>query len=308
VTLGGLAVKIFVDTAEIDEIKTAISWGIVDGVTTNPSLIKKAVDRRQGKVTMEEYIKEIVKITQGPVSLEVLGGTAEKMIKEGRLLYKKFSHYGKVAIKIPVNPSIQEKDGLEFDGLKAIKQLSNEGIPINVTLIMNPEQALLAAKAGAAYASPFAGRIDDYIRTKMGMKIGVDFKKDSYFDSELIRRAAEKKTNAFMNNLGSVTETCHSDEVRKLFEFGQDDGVRSGVELVAKILQIYRNYNIKTEVIAASIRNPRQAREVAELGVHIATLPFEVIQGMVTHYKTTEGMRNFTADIVPPYRDLFKQE
>jgi len=300
--------KIFVDTAEIDEIKTAISWGIVDGVTTNPSLIKKAVDRRQGKVTMEKYIKEIVKITPGPVSLEVLGGTADKMIKEGRLLYKKFSHYGKVAIKIPVNPSTQENDGLEFDGLKAIKQLSSEGIPINVTLIMNPKQALLAAKAGAAYASPFAGRIDDYIRTKMGMKMGVDFQKDSYFDSELIRRATKKKANKFMNNLGSVDETSRSDEVRKLFEFGQDDGVRSGVDLVAKILQIYRNYNIKTEVIAASIRNPRQAREVAELGVHIATLPFEVIQGMVTHCKTTEGMRNFTADIVPPYRDLFKQE
>ena len=300
--------KIFIDTAEIDEIETAISWGIVDGVTTNPSLIKKAVDKRQGKITMEEYIKEIVKIVPGPVSLEVLGGPAEEMIKQGRLLYGKFTPYGKVAIKIPVNPSIQGDDGLEFDGLRAIKQLSSDGIPINVTLIMTPEQALLAAKAGAAYASPFAGRIDDYIRTKMGLKLGVDFQKDSYFDSELIKKATENKINEPMNSSGSVSETYRSNKVKNLLELGQDNGVLSGIDLVASILRIYRNYCFKTEVIAASIRNPRQAREVAELGVHIATLPFEVIQGMVEHYKTTEGMRSFTADIVPPYRDLFKQE
>jgi transaldolase len=278
--------KIFVDTAEIDEVKTAISWGVVDGVTTNPSLIKKAVDKRQGKVTMAEYIEEIVKITPGPVSLEVLGGKANEMIKQGRLLYKKFSPYGNVAIKIPVNPSLQENDDLEFDGLKAIKHLSNEGIPINVTLIMTPEQALLAAKAGAAYASPFAGRIDDYIRTKMGLKLGTDFQKDSYFSLDLVRKFCDKKDA----------------------EIGQDNGVWSGVNLVARIMKIYQNYGFKTEVIAASIRNPRQAREVAELGVHIATLPFEVIQGMVTHVKTSEGMRSFTADIVPSYRDLFSRE
>jgi transaldolase len=300
--------KIFIDTAEIDEIKTAISWGIVDGVTTNPSLIKKAVDKRQGKVTMEEYIKEIVKIVPGPVSLEVLGGTACEMIKQGKLLYKKFSPCGEVAIKIPVNPSMKEDDGLEFDGLGAIRQLSSEGIPINVTLIMTPEQALLAAKAGAAYASPFAGRIDDYIRTEMGLKIGVDFEKDSYFDFELLKKIAEKKTNELTDSLGSVPVPYQSNEAKKISESGQDNGVSGGVDLVARILRIYRNYSFKTEVIAASIRNPRQAREVAELGVHIATLPFEVIEGMVTHYKTMEGMRNFTADIVPPYRDLFEQD
>jgi len=278
--------KIFVDTAEIEEIRTAISWGVVDGVTTNPSLIKKAVDKRQGKVSMAEYIEEIVKITPGPVSLEVLGGTADEMIKQGRLLYKKFSPYGNVAIKIPVNPSLNENDSLQFDGLKATRQLSNEGIPVNVTLIMAPEQALLAAKAGAAYASLFAGRIDDYIRIKMGLKLGTDFGKDSYFDAEPAKKDYETKN----------------------VEMRQDNGVWSGVDLVARILRIYQNYGFKTEVIAASIRNPRQAREVAELGVHIATLPFEVIQGMVTHVKTIEGMRSFTADIVPPYRELFSHE
>lgn len=300
--------KIFVDTAEIEEIKTAISWGIVDGVTTNPSLIKKAVDRRQGKITMEEYIEEIVKISPGPVSLEVLGGKCDKIIKEGRLLYKKFSKHGKVAIKIPVNPSIQKNDGLEFDGLKAIKQLSSEGIPINVTLVMSPEQALLAAKAGATYVSPFAGRVDDYIRSKMGMRIGKDFQKDSYFDTKRIQMIAERKIDDLIDSSRSVAEIYNDVEGWKFWEQVQDNGVWSGVDLVAEILNIYRNYDIKTEVIAASIRNPRQAREVAELGVHIATLPFEVIQGMISHYKTMEGMQTFTADIVPPYRALFDQE
>jgi len=275
--------KIFVDTAEIEEIKIAVSWGIVDGVTTNPSLIKKAVDRRQGKITMTEYIKEIVMVTPGPVSLEVLGGTADEMVAQGRLLYKKFSPYGNVAIKIPVNPSLQENDSNQFDGLKAIKQLSSNSIPVNVTLVMSPEQALLAAKAGASYASPFAGRIDDYIRVKMGMKMGTDFKKDSYFDAYPSIKDYETKNP----------------------ELRQDSGVWSGVDLVARIMKIYRNYGYKTEIIAASIRNPRQAREVAELGVHIATLPFDVIQGMVAHTKTFEGMQSFTSDIVPPYRELF---
>jgi len=306
--IGGPLMKIFVDTAEIEEIKTAISWGIVDGVTTNPSLIKKAVDRRQGKITMEEYIEEIVKISPGPVSLEVLGGKCDKIIKEGRLLYKKFSKHGKVAIKIPVNPSIQKNDGLEFDGLKAIKQLSSEGIPINVTLVMSPEQALLAAKAGATYVSPFAGRVDDYIRSKMGMRIGKDFQKDSYFDTKRIRMIAERKIDDLIDSSRSVAEIYNDVEGWKFWEQVQDNGVWSGVDLVAEILNIYRNYDIKTEVIAASIRNPRQAREVAELGVHIATLPFEVIQGMISHYKTMEGMQTFTADIVPPYRALFDQK
>ena len=278
--------KIFVDTAEIEEIKTAVSWGIVDGVTTNPSLIKKAVDKRQGKVTMAEYIEEIVRVTPGPVSLEVLGGAADEMVAQGKLLYKRFSPHGNVAIKVPVNPSLQESDGNQFDGLKATKQLSGSGIPVNVTLVMSPEQELLAAKAGASYASPFAGRIDDYIRTKMGLKMGTDFKKDSYFKAY------------------PSTED-HENENQEL---RQDNGVWSGVDLVARILKIYRNYGYKTEVIAASIRNPRQAREVAELGVHIATLPFDVIQGMVAHAKTFEGMRSFTSDIVPPYRDLFSHK
>jgi transaldolase len=300
--------KIFIDTAELAEIKQAIFWGVVDGATTNPSLIKKAVDKRQGKVTMEEYIKEIVKIVPGPVSLEVLGGTAENMIRQGRLLYETFSQYGEVAIKIPVNPSIKQDDGLEFDGLKAIKQLSSEAIPINVTLIMTPEQALLAAKAGAAYASPFAGRIDDYVRSRIGMKLGVDFEKSSYFDFGLTGKIVERKINDNIDSSSSMLEACNNKEIQKLMATGQDNGVLSGVDLVARILQIYRCYGFKTEVIAASIRNPRQAREVAELGVHIATLPFDVIQGMVSHYKTFEGMKSFTADIVPQYRDLFERK
>jgi len=300
--------KIFIDTADLDEIKQAISWGVVDGVTTNPSLIKKAVDRRGGKVTMEEYIKEIVKISPGPVSLEVLGGSADDMTTQGRLLYNKFSPHGDVAIKIPINPSINKDDGLEFEGLQATRQLSSEGIPINVTLIMTPEQALLAAKAGGAYTSPFAGRIDDYIRSNLGMKRGVDFQKEDYFDYDLLRRTREKKLRDVIGSSGLAFEVYRSETARSLAEEGTDNGVLSGVDLVAKILQVYRCYGFKTEVIAASIRNPRQAREVAELGVHIATLPFDVIKGMIGHYKTIEGMKSFTADIVPQYREIFERE
>ena len=298
--------KIFLDTAELDEIKKAVSWRIIDGVTTNPSLIKKAVDRRNGKISMEDYIKEIVKITPGPVSLEVISQIAEDMIKQGRLLHENFSPFGEVAIKIPINPSLKDGDGLDFEGLKAIRQLIKEGIAVNTTLIMTPEQALLAAKAGAAYASPFAGRIDDYIRANLGMKIGEDFQKGDYFNHELLRKARERKLIEAIEHAGSIREAYEKREINILQSQGQDHGIYSGVDLVAKILRIYRLYGFKTEVIAASIRNPRQVREVAELGVHIATLPFNVLKEMVKHYKTTEGMRRFMEDIVPQYQDLFE--
>jgi len=299
--------KIFIDTAELDEIKQAFSWGVIDGVTTNPSLIKKAVDKRKGEITMEEYIKEILKTVPGPVSLEVIATKADEMIEQGRLLYGKFSPYGEVAVKIPVNPSMGD-DGLDFDGLRAIRQLCREDIPVNCTLVMTPEQALLAAKAGAVYVSPFAGRIDDYIRARLGMKIGVDFKKEDYFDYELLKRTSETKLEENTKRFNSVAEVYQSKEVKSLVDLVQDNGIRSGVDLVAKILKIYRNYGYKTQVIAASIRNARQAREVAELGVDIATLPFEVIKEMIKHHKTVEGMRNFTADIVPTYEKIFKQK
>jgi len=129
--------KIFIDSADIDEIKQACEWGIIDGATTNPSLIKKAVDKRGGKVTMEEYIREILKVVPGPVSLEVIAVRSDEMVKQAKLLYEKFSPYGEVVIKIPVNPSLGD-DGLDFDGLKAIRRISKEGIPVNCTLVMTP--------------------------------------------------------------------------------------------------------------------------------------------------------------------------
>lgn len=299
--------KIFVDTADIDEIREACSWGIVDGATTNPSLIKRAVDKRKGKIAMEEYIKEILEVVPGPVSLEVIALEGDSMVKQAELLYDKFSPHGEVVIKIPINPSM-EKGGFDFEGLKAMKRLNEEGIPTNATLIMTPEQALLAAKAGAAYASPFAGRVDDYIREKLGMKRGVDFQKGDYFNYELLTRIVEKELEESMKKHGSIRELYVDEGVRNLLSLGQDNGVLSGVDLVGKIIKIYRNYGYETKVIAASMRNARQVREVAELGVDIATLPFDVIKEMTKHNKTLEGMRNFTADVVPAYEGMFKQK
>jgi transaldolase len=294
--------KIFIDTADIDEIREACSWGIIEGATTNPTLIKQAVDKRSGRVTMEEYIKEIVKTVPGPVSLEVISLRADEMVEQARLLYEKFSPYGEVVIKIPINPSMGS-DGLDFDGLKAIRILSEENIPTNATLVMTPEQALLAAKAGATYASPFAGRVDDYIRTKL--RIG--FKKEDYFDYTLLNMIAEEKFRAGIRGRGESIAELYMDESFKGFlEMSNDNGILSGVDLVKSILTIYRNYGFKTQVIASSMRNARQVREVAELGVHVATLPFYVIKEMIQHPKTLEGVRKFTIDVVPSYKQIFE--
>jgi transaldolase len=293
--------KVFIDTADLDEIKTACSWGIVDGVTTNPSLIKKAIDKRGGKIAMDDYIKEIVATVPGPVSLEVIALDADGMVKQARMLYERFSPYGNAVIKIPINPRMDE-DAHDFDGLKAIKRLSEEKIPINATLIMTPEQALLAAKAGAAYASPFAGRIDDYIREKMGVK----FQKGDYFDHQLIRRIVEEKLREIIKRELPISKLYLDEDIGAILSNGLDNGVWSGVDLVRRIVKIYRNYGFETKVIAASLRNARQVREVAELGVDIATMPFEVAKEMIQHYKTLQGIKNFTADVVPAYEKLFK--
>ncbi|MFZ5519351.1 MAG: fructose-6-phosphate aldolase [Candidatus Zhuqueibacterota bacterium] len=140
--------KFFIDTANLDEIKEAAKLGVLDGVTTNPSLVAKV----QGK--FEDILLAICKTVNGPVSAEVISLDAEGMIREGRELVKIHKN---IVIKIPITT----------EGLKAIKQLESEGISVNVTLIFSPTQALLAAKAGASFVSPFVGRIDDISQTGM---------------------------------------------------------------------------------------------------------------------------------------------
>ena len=269
--------QIFIDSAKLDEIKEAYDSGILDGVTTNPSLIKKAVEEIKNRgdgIDMEDYIKKILTIAKkARVSLEVTEYTYDKMVEQGRALFKMFNPVAKnVYVKIPANPSFEGEKGREFDGLKAIRALSGEGMPVNCTLIFTPEQALLAAKAGARIVSPFSGRVDDYLR---GLH-NISFGKADYYPAE--------GKDGF-----------------------NDNGIVSGIDLVRKIADIFRKYNIKAEILAASMRNARQVREAALAGADIATLPFEVIKELTSHYKTREGMRNFTDDAIPEYINLTKQ-
>ena len=270
--------RFFIDSADVEEIRQAYGWGVADGVTTNPTLLKAAVKKRAsggGKINLEGYITELLKAADGtPVSLEVTETTADGMVREGRKLHDMFNQVAdNVNIKIPVNPSFRDSDETHFDGIKAVKKLTSAGIPVNCTLVFTPEQALLAAKAGATYVSPFAGRVDDYIRDSAKMKYG----KSDYYPMEGLY------------------------EGDRLLE---DNGVVSGIDLVGQCVQILRCYGFETEVIAASLRNPRQVREAALVGADIATIPFGVIRDMLKHHKTREGMEKFTADVVPEYAGL----
>ncbi len=135
--------KLFLDTANLKEIETIASWGILDGVTTNPTLLSK-----EGKVSPEKHLKAICKVTAGPVSMEVLSTDAKSMVEEG----KKYAKWAEnIVVKVPMTE----------EGLKAVTELRKFGIPTNVTLIFSANQALLAAKAGARYVSPFIGRLDE---------------------------------------------------------------------------------------------------------------------------------------------------
>jgi len=272
--------KFFIDSADIDEIAKAKEYGVLDGVTTNPSLIKKAVERRKKKgekLDLQSYIKRLLRTARGvPVSLEVIGSTYEDMLAEGRRLFGLFNPVAKnVLVKIPINPAFKKTDPTQFDGLRAIKQLAKERIPVNTTLIFTPEQALLAAKAGAAIVSPFAGRIDDLIRERAK----VAFDKHDYFPAAGMKKGA------------------------KVLE---DNGVVSGIDLVSQIVDIFDTYDLKAEVLAASLRNPRHVREAALAGAHIATVPFSVIQDLLKHEKTREGMAKFTKDVVKEYEQLLR--
>lgn len=268
--------KIFIDSAKLEEIEHAYCCGILDGVTTNPSLIHKAVDelkKQKKKISMREHINKILKTAKGtPVSLEVTELKYQKMVDQGKKLYKLFNPVANnVYIKIPVNPSFDEKPSM--DGIKAIKSLTSAKIPVNATLIFTPEQALMAAKAGAKFVSPFAGRIDDYLRTIHN----IPFDKKDYFPS-------------YGWNTGA-----------SLLE---DNGIISGIDLVKQTVEIFKRHNIKAEVLAASIRNTRQAREAALVGADIVTLSLTVIEELLVHPKTQEGMKKFTEDIVPSYAKL----
>ncbi len=208
--------KFFIDTANLNEIREAAELGLIDGVTTNPSLIAK-----EGGVDFKRHIAAICELVQGDVSAEVTSLELEGMLSEGR-------EYARIA------PNVVVKCPLTGDGLKATRRLTDEGIKVNVTLCFSAAQAILAAKAGAAYISPFLGRLDD---------------------------------------------------------IGQN-----GLLLLAEIIEIYGNYDWKTEVLAASIRHPIHVVEAARMGADVATMPFKVIEQLLKHPLTDKGLEQFLAD------------
>jgi len=208
--------KIFVDTANIKEIREAESYGLLDGVTTNPSLIAK-----EGHKDVKKFYEEICSFVKGPVSAEVISTDSDGMLKEGRELAK-------------IAPNITIKVPLIKEGLKAVKIFKQEGIMTNVTLCFSPSQAVLAAKAGANMVSPFIGRLDDISQP--------------------------------------------------------------GMQLIEQIVQIYRNYDYKTEVLVASVRHPLHFVEACMIGADICTLPFKVLDLLVKHPLTDIGLEKFLSD------------
>lgn len=210
-----IKMKFFLDTADLDDIKKYAAWGIVDGVTTNPSIIAK-----EG-VDLETRIKAIAELVDGPISAEVIATEAEEMIEEGR---KIAAWHENVYVKVPMTS----------EGLKAVKVFTEEGIKTNVTLVFSVSQALMAAKAGATLVSPFVGRLDD--------------------NSE------------------------------------------DGMQLIADIVQVFINYGLATEVLAASIRHPKHVVDSMLLGADIVTMPPNLFDKLASHPMTDKGLAAFLKD------------
>jgi len=208
--------RIFLDTANIDQIRQAAKLGIISGVTTNPTLVSK-----ENTADYETVVKTICSIISGSVSAEVLAEDAQGMIKEARI---KASWAPNVTIKIPATAA----------GIEAISILSKENIEVNMTLCFSLNQALLGALAGATYVSAFVGRLDDA---------------------------------------------------------GHD-----GMQLVKDIVEVFKYYQLPTQVIAASIRHPLHCIAAAKAGAHIATVPYNVLMQMINHPLTDVGISRFLAD------------
>ncbi len=282
--------KIFLDSADIDEIKAVAGWGVLDGVTTNPTLIKQALAKRAsgavGAADLEAYVRDILTAAGGtPVSLEVDCAAADTMVTQGEALYDLFKDHGNVVIKVPINPAHDGANISGYDGVRAIKQLSMLSIPVNVTLVFTVQQALLAHKAGAAYVSPFCGRTDDYLKTILDKSLNgwgglrEDIKKNPYYPAEGKHDCA-------------------------------DEGIRSGVDLVKKIRQLYAAFPNRPYILAASIRTPQQFYECALAGAECITAPKSIIEALPGHAKTAEGAKRFKTDMdgVPEWRTLMTKK
>jgi transaldolase len=211
--------KFFIDTANLAQIKEANDLGILDGVTTNPSLMAK--EGIKGTAAINQHYITICEMVEGDISAEVLSTTFSEMVAEGKVL-------------AALHPNIVVKVPMIKEGVKAIKWFSDNGIRTNCTLVFSAGQAILAAKAGASYVSPFIGRIDD--------------------------------------------------------------SGWNGVQLIEQIAHIYTMQHFKTEILAASIRNPNHIIDCAAAGAHVCTCPLEPILGLLRHPLTDIGLAKFLED------------
>ena len=207
--------KFFLDSADIDEIERLCATGMVDGVTTNPSLIAKS-----GK-NFEDVLRAICALVEGSVSAEVVATDTDGMLGQG---FRLAGLAENIAVKVPST----------WEGIKACRVFAEKGVDVNVTLCFSANQALIAAKAGARFISPFIGRIDDT---------------------------------------------------------GEN-----GMELIEEIRDIYDNYAIDTEILAASIRNADHVKEAALAGADIATLPPKILEALIEHPLTDKGLQQFLED------------
>ena len=211
--------KFFIDTANLAQIKEAHDLGILDGVTTNPSLMAK--EGIKGEAAIHQHYKTICEMVDGDISAEVLSVTFDEIVAEGKVL-------------AALHPNIVVKVPMIKEGVKAIKWFTDNGIKTNCTLVFSAGQAILAAKAGATYLSPFLGRIDDT---------------------------------------------------------GWD-----GVQLIRQISNIFKTQGFKTEILAASIRNPNHIIACAEAGANVCTCPLSSILGLLKHPLTDLGLAKFLED------------
>jgi len=272
--------KLFLDSANIDEIKELNKYGLIYGVTTTVKSIKRYVQKEEEDINLKKYMKSMLKINRKiPFFFDINDINKETFLKNGKNLYEELrKHYMFIRISnlymnVPIDFSFSYVP--DFNGLRMIRNFKENKIPVNASLITKPEQALLAAEAGAKFVTINIGDVDDFIRKSSKVK----FKENDYFPAQGLKKR------------GKVIE---------------DEGIVSGIDLVYECVALFKERKNGCKIIVSDIRNSKQLREAMFTGADYVSAPYSLIKEGLHHDQTVKSLISYTRNVFEDYLNLNK--
>tara|TARA_Y100000310_G_scaffold200887_1_gene200981 strand:+ start:1457 stop:2281 length:825 start_codon:yes stop_codon:yes gene_type:complete len=267
--------KILLDSANIDEIKEIKDLGLLEGVTTNPNIIRMGFEKNVYQGDFLDYAKNLLEVTEDkPVFFQTMALKEKDIIKQAIYIYNQLSKYGNPVIKVPISTKCNENEG-NYDGFRAIKELSKDNIPTLATAVVNPTQAYLASVAGAEYSAFILRKFDEYIAKELDIDLG-------------------------------LTDFFTDDKVKEI-TYGKIEGRKdflSGLGNLKKAKNIFKEHSLDTKLLVAGIRNSVQFSEVLEQKVDYMTIPFPIFPLLFSHSATTSFVTDTRDLAAKQYREF----